>query len=283
MGKQVGVRSWLLARGLALFLACGTVQAQARYEPGYSRFAVARSVTVIRDNALIRKGPRPDSPEYTDCGRGFTAGVLDRTRTAFRIIFGDISRPEYGYIAKADVRLLRRPFHLENEAFYAHDLTSHRISYHTEAGQRFAVVEMHLDAWDESGGGSGSFRAPTPEGTVSVRWRREWADMGFDELGRPQAPEFSAHPIYSLTVDSPRSVSVHLRTREHGINAAYVNGAWLPFGQEPGGPIIYAPYVPLRPYIWGRQTGPGDKERFALNLSGGQTRVVLRMDIFWAE
>lgn len=273
----------LMPGTLALFLACGAVHSQAKYEPGYSRFAVARSVTVTRDNALIRRGPRPDSPEYTDCGQGFTAGVLGQTRTAFRIIFGDISRPEYGYIAKTDVRLLRQPFHLENEAFYAHDLTSHRISYHTEARRRFAVVEAHLDAWDEIGGGSGSFRSRTPAGVVSVRWRRGWASMGSDEQGRPQNPEFSAYPLYSLTIDSPQSVSVHLRTAEHGIDATYVNGHWLPFGPESGDPVVHSPYVPLRPYVRGRQTGPGDKENFALNLPGGHTQLVLRMDIFWAE
>lgn len=279
------MKQWLTAFLLALCPACGAAQAQAKYEPGYSRFAVARSVTVIRDNALIRKGPRPDSPEYTDCGRGFTAGVLGWTRTAFRIIFGDISSPEYGYIAKSDVQVLRRPFHLENKAFYAHDLTSHQISYHTEAGQRFAVMKMHLDAWDEIGGGGGSFQSRTPQGSVSVRWQRDWASMSVDELGRPQVPEFSTHPIYYLTIDSPKSVSVHLRTREHGINAVYVNGTWLPFRKEPSGRIVHAPYVPLRPYTWGEvdRSGPDDRESFALNLPGGHSQVVLRMDVFWAE
>lgn len=272
-----------LLMSVVLALACGAAQAQAKYEPGYSRFAVARSVTVIHDNALIRKGPRPDSPEYTDCDHGFTAGVLGQSRTAFRIIFGDISHPEYGYLAKKDVRLLRQPFHLGNEAFYAHDLTSHRISYHTEMGQQFAVVEMHLDAWQDIGGGGGSFRSRTPQGAVSVRWQRDWASMSVDELGRSQSSEFGAHPIYYLTIDSPRSVPVHLRTREHGIDAVYVNGHWLPFGQEPAGPAVQSPFVPLRPYIWGREFGEGDKENFALNLPGGHSRLVLRMDVWWAE
>lgn len=277
------MKRWLTAFFLALCPACGTAHAQAKYEPGFSRFGVARSVTVIRDIALIRKGPRPDSPEYTDCGRGFTAGVLGQTRTSFRIIFGDIAKPEYGYLAKTDVKMLHQPFHLENMAFYARDLTSHRISYHTEAGRRFAVVEAHLDAWDEIQWGSGIFRTRTPQGTISVRWQRGWASMGFDETGNSQVPEFSAHPIYYVTIDSPKTLPVHLRTVEHGINAVYVNGHWLPFNQEPGGPAVHSPSVPLRPYIRGRESGPGDKETFALNLPGGHTRLVLRMDVYWAE
>lgn len=280
------MKRWLTAFLLAFCPACGTAHAQARYEPGFSRFATTRSsVTLIRDLALIRRGPRPDSPEYTTCGRGFTAGVLGQTQTTFRIIFGDISHPEYGYIAKSDVQMLRLPFHLGNEAFYAHDLTSYRISYHTEAGQQFAIVEAHLDAWDDISGGSGSFRSRTPTGIVSVRWQRGWAAMGFDELGRSQNPEFSAHPLYYLTIDSPKSVPVHLRTREHGIDAVHVNGTWLPFRKEPSGRIVHAPYVPLRPYTWGEvdRSGPDDRESFALNLPGGHSQVVLRMDVFWAE
>lgn len=268
---------------LALFLACEIVQAQAKYEPGYSRFAVTRSVTVTRDNAIIRKGPRPDSAEYMDCGRGFTAGVFGQTRTSFRIIFGDIASPEYGYIAKSDVHLLRRSYHLEDKAFYVRDLTSHRISYHTEAGKRFAVVEARLDAWDDIAEGSGSFQKLTPEGTVSVRWRRGWASMSKDETGRPVSIEFSSFPMYYITIDAPKSVSVHLRTQEYGVDAVYVNGQWLPFGIETGSSIVHDPYIPLQPYIKGRQIGPGDKEAFALNLPGGHTQLVLRMDVFWSE
>lgn len=268
---------------LVLFLACGIAQGQAKYEPGYSHFAVAKSVIVTRFNALIRKGPRSDSAEYTDCGLGFTAGVLGQTRTSFRIIFGDIARPEYGYIAKTDVQMLRRPFHLEEKAFYTHDLTAHNISYQKKAGKGFAIIEAHLDAWDDINAGGGSFRRLIPQGSVSVRWRRDWASMGSDERGRSVSSEFSSFPMYYLTIDAPKSVSIHLRTREHGIDAVYVNGHWRPFLPEPEGSIVPSSLVPQQPYIGGRQMGPGDNEAFALDLPGGHTELMLRMDVFWSE
>ncbi len=79
-------------------------------------------------------------------------------------------------------------------------------------------------------------------------------------MGRFFGDMFTLHPVYYLTIDSPRSVSVHLRTVEYGIDAVHVNGHWLPFGPEPSNSLIHAPYIPLRPHIEGRQMYPGKRD-----------------------
>ncbi len=126
MSITLWIRALRAAAILALLLPSAFAQAQAKWEPGLSHFSVPRSVIVTREEPLVsvRKGPRPDSPECLNCGLGYTAGFVGQTRTTYRIIFGDIAAPEYGYIAKSDAKLLRRPFRLRDRGFFAHDLTS---------------------------------------------------------------------------------------------------------------------------------------------------------------
>lgn len=113
------------------------------------------------------------------------------------------------------------------------DLDSFRISYirpHKKSPASI-VVFMHLCSWEEISDESGSFQKQTPQGQVLVKWHNEPVTLDMfkkDAYGRgPASSEFAGITAYTLTIDSPKALSVQLKTQQYSLNAMYLNGGLI--------------------------------------------------------
>ncbi len=145
-----------------------------------------------------------------------------------------------------------------------------RILFRQNKVCAYAAVLMDLANGGEGEDASGTFQTRTLRGTVSVRWRRRWETLVKDESGRPAPLEFARHPVYSLTIDSPRFMPVRLHTREYRVDALYLNERRVPHGR-------------LRLKGTPEDGSSTPQEHMVLDLPGGRSLVVLRMGVFWVE
>lgn len=127
---------------------------------------------------------------------------------------------------------------------------------------------MHLDSYETKDGG-GSFQGQTPLGPVRVVWQRKWQTLIQDEQGRPIGSEFNTFLFYTLTIDSPQTLPIHLETQQYDLYTMRLNDHLIPLG----------------PYLSGEVDvhGPYDARHLSYPFPGGHNVLILRMGMFTSE
>lgn len=140
------------------------------------------------------------------------------------------------------------------------DVGSYRIHYARPHGKTPAsiVISMHLDTYDGIQEGSGSFQKRTPQGNVLVKWQRAWVTL---DPSQAASSEFTQIPVYTLTIDSPKTLPVQLKTQQYATMGVLLNGHPVSSGMH-----SYGDYDPHGPY---------DAVHFAYTFPGGHNVLVL--------
>ena len=148
---------------------------------------------------------------------------------------------------------------------------SYQVRYVPPHGKKtaYALVSMHLDSYDEVSDGSGTFGGRTPLGPVRVTWQRRWRTLSKDEQGLSTDSEHSSFLFYTLTIDSPARLPVHLETQQYELYSARINGRFIPLIAHGSGERDLH--------------GPVDARHYSYTFPGGHNVIVLRLGTFWSE